>query len=181
LRIITFSLAHNFIATNIEMFSSPIKRHRIELDNLDIDCPSCDGWLRFFAYDDDVKRIPIYVSCSNDYLNEEGVKKCSQKVMLSKFSNNCSHCKKLIKYREIIACSSNSSSWMHVNCFKALLKAKQEAPDEEAPKYFALCLRCRAPIAEEADGIPDRSCPDPDELPRPDDDPDNPSMLKFIN
>ena len=31
---------------------------------------------------------------------------------------------------------------------------------------------------DEADGIPDRSCPDPDELPRPDDDPDNPSMLK---
>lgn len=136
------------------MFSSPTSRHRIELENPDIDCPSCDGWLRFFAYEDDAKRIPIYVSCSNDYINEEGVKQCSQKVMLSKFSNNCSHCKKLIKYREIIACSSNSSSWMHVYCFKALLKAKQEAPDEEAPSYFALCLRCRAPITEEADGIP---------------------------
>ncbi len=34
---------------------------------------------------------------------------------------------------------------------------------------------------DEAEGIPDRSCPDPDELPRPEDDPDNPSMLKIIS
>lgn len=123
------------------------KRIRIELENADMDCPrhDCDGWLRFFAYEDDEKKTPIYVSCSNDYTNNDGVKVCSQKVMLSKFTNNCPICRKLIKARAVITCSS-AGLWMHMGCF-----AKNA--DETGVSPFAMCQRCRTPIREEAEAV----------------------------
>lgn len=125
------------------------KRQRIELDNADMDCPKndCDGWLRFFAYGDDPKKTPIYVSCSNDYTNNEGVKLCSQKVMLSKFINNCPICRKLIKARAVITCSQGGV-WMHIGCFATNFVQSELSP------LFAMCQRCRTPIHEEAEAVP---------------------------
>ena len=121
------------------------KRQRIELEDMDMDCPcnNCDGWLRFFAYEDEPKK-PIYVSCSNDYTNDEGVKVCAQKVMLSKFTNNCPICRKLIKSRAVIT-SSTGGVWMHIGCFA-------KASNDKGSKVFAMCQRCRTPIHDESDG-----------------------------
>lgn len=140
---------HNIIPSCCCTMSSPSSltasptfiRRRVELQDCDLDCPSptCNGWLRLFGSDED--KTPNFVSCSNDYTTEDGIKMCTQKVMLSKFFNKCPSCSQMIKAKSIIACTVGGS-WMHAACF-------QKSHNE--PSIFALCQRCRKAIKTEED------------------------------
>lgn len=118
---------------------SPSRKY-IEMDNLDLDCPSscCDGWLIGYTdqHNDGAQNVPAFLKCSN--------KNCIQRTVLAKYPSRCKVCSQAIACQEIITKGTNEA-WVHVSCFSRLNEELQES----LPTCFAVCQRCKQPIEEE--------------------------------